>query len=66
MIPADEEHIAEAAAALGQGEIVALPTDTLYGLAACANSQQVRPPAGLSFLPCVALLYASAWRCILL
>lgn len=66
VIPADEEHIAEAAAALGQGEIVALPTDTLYGLAACANSQQVRPPAGLSFLPCVALLYASAWRCILL
>jgi hypothetical protein len=66
VIPADEEHMAEAAAALGRGEIVALPTDTLYGLAACANSQQVRPAAGMSFLPCGAMLYASALRRILL
>ena len=47
VIPADEEDMAEAAAALSRGEIVALPTDTLYGLAACANSQQVRPAAGM-------------------
>jgi 2',5'-phosphodiesterase len=50
VFPADVEHIAEAADALGRGDIVALPTDTLYGLAACANNQQVRPAVGPSSL----------------
>lgn len=41
VLPAAAAQIPAAAAALARGEIVALPTDTLYGLAACAYSQQV-------------------------
>ena len=41
VLPADAAHTPAAAAALARGDIVALPTDTLYGLAACANSQEV-------------------------
>jgi len=41
VLPADAAHISAAATALGRGEIVAVPTDTLYGLAACANNQEV-------------------------
>lgn len=42
VLPAHDESVSAAVAALRQGAIVALPTDTLYGLAACANNQQVR------------------------
>ena len=42
VLPAHDEGVSAAVAALRQGAIVALPTDTLYGLAACANNQQVR------------------------
>lgn len=28
--------------------VVALPTDTLYGVACCANSSKARPPRGLA------------------
>lgn len=39
--PADESGAAVAAEALRRGDVVAVPTDTLYGLAACAKSEQV-------------------------
>ena len=42
VLPAHDGSVSAAVAALRQGAIVALPTDTLYGLAACANNQQVR------------------------
>ena len=42
VLPAHAESVSAAVAALRQGAIVALPTDTLYGLAACANNQQAR------------------------
>ncbi len=41
VMPADESGAAVAAEALRRGDVVAVPTDTLYGLAACANSEQV-------------------------
>lgn len=41
LLPSDEDGAMLAAGALVAGEVVALPTDTLYGLAACANSEQV-------------------------
>ena len=44
VLPADAAHVPAAATELQRGQIIALPTDTLYGLAACANSQQVRVP----------------------
>ena len=56
VLPADAAHIPAAAAALARGAIVALPTDTLYGLAACANNQQVELPA----VPELVLLLHSA------
>ena len=40
---------------------MALPTDTLYGLAACANSQQV--PCACSYLLPHCLLPAASLRC---
>lgn len=43
VLAANERNAAAAAAeALGRGDVVAVPTDTLYGLAACANSKEVR------------------------
>ena len=41
VLPVNEESIALAAKLLQQGELVALPTETVYGIAADA-----RPPAG--------------------
>lgn len=41
VFPADEGGAVVAADALRRGDVVAVPTDTLYGLAACANSEQV-------------------------
>ncbi|WP_113912444.1 L-threonylcarbamoyladenylate synthase [Roseovarius dicentrarchi] len=38
MLPADETGIAEAAAALSAGDLVAIPTETVYGLAGDARS----------------------------
>jgi tRNA threonylcarbamoyl adenosine modification protein (Sua5/YciO/YrdC/YwlC family) len=46
LLPASEDHVADAVAALNRGDVTALPTDTLYGLAAAADSaaavQQLR------------------------
>lgn len=36
--PADAEHLAEAVAALRRGEVIGLPTETVYGLAADARN----------------------------
>ena len=41
VLAAEESNAAAAAEALGRGDVVAVPTDTLYGLAACANNKQV-------------------------
>jgi 2',5'-phosphodiesterase len=40
MLPASEDHVGDAVAALQRGEVVAFPTDTLYGLAAAAGAQE--------------------------
>jgi len=37
LLPASEDHVGDAVGALQRGEVVALPTDTLYGLAAAAG-----------------------------
>jgi len=43
VLPADEAGVAEAAQLLRQGQLVALPTETVYGIAADArNSAAVR------------------------
>lgn len=39
ILPADENGIARAAQLLGEGELVAVPTETVYGLAARADSE---------------------------
>ena len=41
VLAAEESNAEAAAEALGRGDVVAVPTDTLYGLAACANNKQV-------------------------
>ncbi|WIA16733.1 hypothetical protein OEZ85_013387 [Tetradesmus obliquus] len=38
LLPASEDHVSDAVAALARGDVIALPTDTLYGLAAAADS----------------------------
>lgn len=38
LLPALSEHVADAVAALARSEVIGLPTDTLYGLAASATS----------------------------
>ena len=53
VLPADERGAQLAAAALGAGEVVAVPTDTLYGLACCANSEQARPRGCSALLACL-------------
>ena len=43
LLPADAERLADAVAALRRGEVIGLPTDTVYGLAADArNADAVR------------------------
>jgi tRNA threonylcarbamoyl adenosine modification protein (Sua5/YciO/YrdC/YwlC family) len=46
LLPASEDHVTDAVAALNRGDVTALPTDTLYGLAAAAGNaaavQQLR------------------------
>jgi tRNA threonylcarbamoyl adenosine modification protein (Sua5/YciO/YrdC/YwlC family) len=46
LLPASEDHVTDAVAALNRGDVIALPTDTLYGLAAAASNaaavQQLR------------------------
>jgi tRNA threonylcarbamoyl adenosine modification protein (Sua5/YciO/YrdC/YwlC family) len=46
LLPASEDHVIDAVAALNRGDVIALPTDTLYGLAAAAGNaaavQQLR------------------------
>jgi tRNA threonylcarbamoyl adenosine modification protein (Sua5/YciO/YrdC/YwlC family) len=46
LLPASEDHVTDAVAALNRGDVIALPTDTLYGLAAAAGNaaavQQLR------------------------
>jgi tRNA threonylcarbamoyl adenosine modification protein (Sua5/YciO/YrdC/YwlC family) len=46
LLPASEDHVTDAVAALKRGDVIGLPTDTLYGLAAAADSaaavQQLR------------------------
>jgi hypothetical protein len=37
LLPASEDHVGDAVAALQAGQVIALPTDTLYGLAAAAG-----------------------------
>ena len=61
VLPADAAHLPAAAAALARGDIVALPTDTLYGLAACANSQQVHYACSCLLSHC--LLHAASPQC---
>ena len=36
LLPANEESIAQAARLMAQGEIVAIPTETVYGIAGSA------------------------------
>jgi 2',5'-phosphodiesterase len=38
LLPAAMHHVGEAVEAAVRGEVLAVPTDTLYGLACCANS----------------------------
>ena len=40
ILPADAKGIAHAAALLREGQLVALPTETVYGLAARADSEE--------------------------
>lgn len=40
VLPAGMYNVGAAAEALGRDEVLAVPTDTLYGLAACANSSR--------------------------
>ncbi|HKW81829.1 MAG TPA: Sua5/YciO/YrdC/YwlC family protein, partial [Casimicrobiaceae bacterium] len=40
IVPATTENIARAAQALAGGELVAFPTETVYGLGAAARSEQ--------------------------
>ena len=66
VLPADEAGVAEAAQLLRQGQLVALPTETVYGIAADArNGEAVR-----KFLKRRAarritrsLCISAAWRC---
>ena len=44
VLPADEAGVAEAAQLLRQGQLVALPTETVYGIAADARNGAA--PAG--------------------
>ena len=52
-LPAADPHaLAQGAALLGAGRLVALPTETVYGLAADAtNGEAVARPAGLDVAP---------------
>lgn len=47
VLPADERGATVAAQCLARGGVVAVPTDTLYGLAACANSEEASPSSTL-------------------
>ena len=50
VLPADEAGVAEAAQLLRQGQLVALPTETVYGIAADArNGAAVRDIFAVSY-----------------
>ena len=46
VLPADEAGVAEAAQLLRQGQLVALPTETVYGIAADARNGAAVPVCG--------------------
>ena len=62
--PADTEGIARAAELLRQGELVALPTETVYGIAADArNGEARRTIPSSSTSPALRCCTASSARC---
>ena len=56
LLPASEDHVVDAVAALQRGEVVALSTDTLYGLAAAAGEHGGGPGGGGGWCVCKKLL----------
>lgn len=55
ILPAKGEGIAKAAALLQRGELVALPTETVYGIAAWRSARRGNGLSQLRMLPLLAI-----------